>query len=131
MLGIPRPLRSVDRSRRPQGGAAGGSSGGEKGCEGGGGLGYALLGLAALLLWVYGYANEWVGGQSPEPSTRRSPRLVSAEGRWELFAGSGFLLALAEQSVTLEETLTGCEKIIGGDFDKLDASAFYMIGQVP
>lgn len=33
--------------------------------------------------------------------------------------------------VTLEETLTGCERIIGGDFDKMDATAFYMIGTVP
>ena len=33
--------------------------------------------------------------------------------------------------VTLEETLTGCERIMAGGFDKTDVSAFYMMGKAP
>ena len=33
--------------------------------------------------------------------------------------------------VTVEENLACCEKILGGEFDKMDASAFYMIGKSP
>lgn len=32
--------------------------------------------------------------------------------------------------VTLEETLSGCEKIISGEYDKVDTSALYMIGKL-
>ena len=33
--------------------------------------------------------------------------------------------------VTIEDNITGCERIINGDFDKLKKEDFYMIGKVP
>ena len=33
--------------------------------------------------------------------------------------------------VPLEETLSGCEKIINGEMDSVDPSKFYMIGGLP
>ncbi|MBI4365970.1 MAG: F0F1 ATP synthase subunit beta, partial [Deltaproteobacteria bacterium] len=33
--------------------------------------------------------------------------------------------------VTVEENLACCEKVLGGEYDKMDAAAFYMIGKSP
>lgn len=52
------------------------------------------------------------------------------------FLTQPFFVAVAHtgrkgEYVSVEEVLSGCERIIGGEFDKLDASKFYMIGVVP
>ena len=33
--------------------------------------------------------------------------------------------------VSIEDNVTGCERILNGDFDKLKTEDFYMIGKVP
>ncbi len=46
------------------------------------------------------------------------------------FFTTGQFTGMAGRDVNLQDTIDGCERIMAGEFDDLDESAFYMIGKV-